>query len=273
MSGTRFLLKKFLSNIGISIVGAVGHNLCQLIIVYFLFINDKTIFLLVPILIFAGVIFGFITGYLVNRVLIFLPPKNVLEKTIFFNNEKFLLDEKFLDDKNLSNGKKNFSEVYYIILIIVMITIVLMFSIIKNIVVFFIICIFLLLKKFFDTKKSGGRDNLLKNFSKSKIFIYIFLSIIFINLFSTILYGYKLEQIDVLLKNIFISLFKLLTFILLTQELFRLRYINSILKKFPLIFKSIEVVNTILPKLDIKGKFNIVNFLEKLLIKDVFLNY
>ena len=269
MSGTKFLFEKFLSNIGISIIGAVGHNLCQLIIVYFLFINNKTIFLLLPILIFAGVVFGFITGYMVNRISFSLPERVVLDKTIFFNNTKFL--QYNVLSQNVDDTYENNSFLYYIIVLTMVVTTIIVFGLIKNINIIIGTCLFLLAKKYFIEKRIDTETGLLKKFSKTKFFIYVFFCIIFVNLFSIILYNYTVEQTVVLLKNVFVSLLKLLTFILLTQELFKLRYVANLLKNFPLIFKSIEFVNIILPKIEIKDKFKVISFLEKLLVKDVFL--
>jgi hypothetical protein len=86
-----------------------------------------------------------------------------------------------------------------------------------------------------------------------------------------VLYGYSGEQLKVLITNIFVSLTRILAFVLIVQELFKLKYVADLLKKFPLIFKSIELVTDLLPKIEIKGKVQIISFLEKLLVKDVFL--
>ncbi|MFQ3675493.1 MAG: Gx transporter family protein, partial [Endomicrobiia bacterium] len=262
MSGTKFLFEKFLSNIGVSIIGAVGHNLCQLIIVYFLFINNKTIFLLLPILILAGVIFGFITGYLVNRILLSLPENVVLGKINFLSQE--------VNDNNDKNVKENLW--YYILIPLIVIATITIFNLIKNVSIIIVICLILLVKKFLIKTDTTIEMNFLKKSQRINFFIYIFFGIIFVNVFSVILYGYTAEQTVVLLKNIFVSLLKLLTFILLTQELFSLKYVATILINFPLIFKSMQFVNIILPKLEIKDSFKITSFLEKLLIKDVFSN-
>ncbi len=57
---------------GVSIFGAVAHNITQLALVYFLFINQIAIFLFLPILIVSAVIFGGVVGILaldlVNKV-------------------------------------------------------------------------------------------------------------------------------------------------------------------------------------------------------------
>ncbi len=60
------------SIIGISILGAVFHNLAQISAVRFLLIKENSIFYLSPILILMGIITGIITGYLahlfINRI-------------------------------------------------------------------------------------------------------------------------------------------------------------------------------------------------------------
>lgn len=52
------------SIIGISVIGAVTHNIMQLIIVRFVIIGDDGIFYLTPILIILGIVTGIITGYI-----------------------------------------------------------------------------------------------------------------------------------------------------------------------------------------------------------------
>jgi heptaprenyl diphosphate synthase len=52
------------SIIGISIIGAVSHNITQLVIVRFLLIKESSVFYLTPILIIMGVVTGIVTGYI-----------------------------------------------------------------------------------------------------------------------------------------------------------------------------------------------------------------
>jgi heptaprenyl diphosphate synthase len=72
-SGTFFsllimtLLIKFplkFSVLGISVGGAVGHNIGQILVVRILLIKNETIFYLTPVLIVMGIATGLITGYL-----------------------------------------------------------------------------------------------------------------------------------------------------------------------------------------------------------------
>lgn len=53
-----------LSIFGVSIAGAVGHNLAQLFMVRWLIIPNTNVFMLTPILILLGMVSGFIISYL-----------------------------------------------------------------------------------------------------------------------------------------------------------------------------------------------------------------
>ncbi len=52
------------SLIGISILGAVAHNLAQIAIVRLILIKENTIFYLTPLLIIMGIVTGIIIGYI-----------------------------------------------------------------------------------------------------------------------------------------------------------------------------------------------------------------
>ncbi|MCF7858591.1 MAG: Gx transporter family protein [Candidatus Cloacimonetes bacterium] len=52
------------SIIGISVLGAVSHNITQIVIVRFVLIKENTIFCLTPLLIILGIVTGIIIGYL-----------------------------------------------------------------------------------------------------------------------------------------------------------------------------------------------------------------
>lgn len=54
------------SIIGVSILGAVSHNVTQLFLAYLFLIRHKGVFLTLPFLIVAAVVTGFITGYGAN---------------------------------------------------------------------------------------------------------------------------------------------------------------------------------------------------------------
>ena len=60
---TFFLLPLKFGIIGISIIGAVIHNLIQLIVVRFVLINNNSVFLLIPLMLILGLIAGIISGY------------------------------------------------------------------------------------------------------------------------------------------------------------------------------------------------------------------
>ena len=52
------------SIIGISIIGAVGHNFGQIILVRYVLIKENSIFYLTPLLILMGIVTGIIIGYI-----------------------------------------------------------------------------------------------------------------------------------------------------------------------------------------------------------------
>ncbi|MBN1291463.1 MAG: Gx transporter family protein [Candidatus Latescibacteria bacterium] len=68
-----FLVMKFTRNlfgpIGISVLGAIAHNIVQLLIAYLFFVKSVEIFIFIPIFIATGVIMGNITGLVVAIVL------------------------------------------------------------------------------------------------------------------------------------------------------------------------------------------------------------
>jgi heptaprenyl diphosphate synthase len=53
---------RFFSEIGISVSGAVAHNVAQLTVAYFLLIRNEGILMLLPLLLVAATITGFING-------------------------------------------------------------------------------------------------------------------------------------------------------------------------------------------------------------------
>ncbi len=261
------LFKNIFSNIGISIIGAVGHNLSQLVIVYFMFISNETVFLLVPILILMGIIFGFITGYLVNEI-ISMVPKNKSIKKIF---NKDTIVEKL--DSSVYEGK-----LYFILFFIIILAIVLGFIIIKDIKMISFIFLFSLILKgvnmlFFEKINLFNKINIVKTItqnSKLKFFFVMMFGIFLINIISIFLYKHSFEQSQSILKNVLISILKLTTFILLLEELLKSKYLYNILKKVPMVFYSINLVKQILPEIKIDKKMGLKFILIKLLVKDVY---
>ena len=61
--------KVHFSIIGISIVGAVAHNLAQIAVVRLILIKENTIFYLTPLLIIMGIVTGIIIGYIAKLFL------------------------------------------------------------------------------------------------------------------------------------------------------------------------------------------------------------
>jgi energy-coupling factor transporter transmembrane protein EcfT len=60
--------KPFISLIGVSILGAVAHNLTQISLVYLLIVKHTGVFMLLPWLGISGVIMGWVTGVVASRV-------------------------------------------------------------------------------------------------------------------------------------------------------------------------------------------------------------
>ena len=63
------LFKGYLSNYGISILGAVFHNLVQLAVAYFFLIRHPGVFVFLPILLLSALFSGYFTGWAVNYVI------------------------------------------------------------------------------------------------------------------------------------------------------------------------------------------------------------
>lgn len=68
---------------GISIAGAVAHNMAQLLVVRILVVTNARVFILTPILILLGIAGGFATAYILTHVL------DKIEKTRQINNEEY----------------------------------------------------------------------------------------------------------------------------------------------------------------------------------------
>lgn len=54
--------RRYLSEIGLSVIGAVSHNLGQLFVAYWMIVRNDTIFLLAPFMILAASATGFLNG-------------------------------------------------------------------------------------------------------------------------------------------------------------------------------------------------------------------
>jgi len=54
------------SIVGVSILGALTHNLTQLFVAYFFLVRHRGLFIILPFLIMAAIVTGFITGYGAN---------------------------------------------------------------------------------------------------------------------------------------------------------------------------------------------------------------
>ena len=65
---TRALFRTYISNYGVSILGAVSHNLAQLIIAYFFLIRHPGVFVFLPVLLLSALFSGYFTGWCVSYV-------------------------------------------------------------------------------------------------------------------------------------------------------------------------------------------------------------
>jgi heptaprenyl diphosphate synthase len=61
-------LEKYFSLIGISIFGAVCHNVTQIAVAYFFFIRHGTLFSMTPLLLLSSLVSGFIIGIVAHIV-------------------------------------------------------------------------------------------------------------------------------------------------------------------------------------------------------------
>ncbi len=68
---------------GISICGAVAHNLAQLIVIRYVVMLYDQVFMLTPILIFLGMFSGILTAWLMELV------RDKIKETRFEDNEKY----------------------------------------------------------------------------------------------------------------------------------------------------------------------------------------
>jgi heptaprenyl diphosphate synthase len=54
--------RKIFGPVGISVLGAVVHNVVQMVIAYFIFVKSVQIFIFTPVFVFVGVVTGILTG-------------------------------------------------------------------------------------------------------------------------------------------------------------------------------------------------------------------
>ena len=64
--------ERFLSEVGVSVLGAVTHNMAQLWVAYAMLVKNESILLLAPIMIFAAIVTGIMNGlaakFLIKRM-------------------------------------------------------------------------------------------------------------------------------------------------------------------------------------------------------------
>lgn len=69
MAAFRHLLGRWFGPVGISVAGAVSHNLFQLAIAYLIVVQSPSIFYLAPVLVVLGTVAGFLIGAAVRAIL------------------------------------------------------------------------------------------------------------------------------------------------------------------------------------------------------------
>lgn len=77
------------SPLGINVFSAVVHNITQLLLVYIFFIQQKNVFLFLPLLLFSAVVTGWITGSLALEIV-----KKLVFENIFLISEISVLQNK-----------------------------------------------------------------------------------------------------------------------------------------------------------------------------------
>jgi heptaprenyl diphosphate synthase len=61
--------KRIFSPVGISVLGAVVHNIVQLVVAYLLFVKSMEIFIFIPVFLAAGIVTGALTGLVAAMVM------------------------------------------------------------------------------------------------------------------------------------------------------------------------------------------------------------
>ncbi|NLI98594.1 Gx transporter family protein [bacterium] len=69
MAGMKKLLGRVFGPVGISVIGAVAHNLLQLAVAYFLLMNSLKLLYLIPVLVLIGTLSGLLVGSITKSTL------------------------------------------------------------------------------------------------------------------------------------------------------------------------------------------------------------
>ena len=114
-----------LSLIGISITGAIAHNITQLLVAYFLLIKNIGIFHLLPYLLLSAVIMGSINGLIVLNVIRKIQISKDSKEDLSFNKSKEELKEQYYFNENsvLFHVKAIYKIIVLVMLIIALIAI------------------------------------------------------------------------------------------------------------------------------------------------------
>ena len=110
-----------LSLIGISITGAIAHNITQLVVAYVLLIKNIGIFYLLPYLLLSAVIMGFINGIIVINVIRKIQTSKGSKEDLLnsFNHSEDELKERYYFNKNSAFSKVR--AIYKIIVLVLLI--------------------------------------------------------------------------------------------------------------------------------------------------------
>jgi len=69
MSGAKLLGPKVFSVIGISLIGSVAHIVTQLLVVMYLFVENESLFVLLPLLLTSACVGGLIVGWISSEMI------------------------------------------------------------------------------------------------------------------------------------------------------------------------------------------------------------
>jgi heptaprenyl diphosphate synthase len=81
MAGMKKFLGRVFGPLGVSVAGAVTHNLFQLVVAYFLLMNSLKLLYLIPVLILIGTLSGLLVGSITKSTLRYMPVNVDIPKT------------------------------------------------------------------------------------------------------------------------------------------------------------------------------------------------
>ncbi|MEN3013568.1 MAG: Gx transporter family protein [Endomicrobiia bacterium] len=183
------------SILGISVFGAVFHNISQIFLVYFLFIKNKSILLLLPLLVVSGVISGVVIG----SVAILIFKKLDEKKSVGVWNKHNYKSFTFLERKHIPELK-----ISKIIFLCFMLVVLILVFFVNKVFCLWFLFMFLIFLYFFTRK----------NFSR---LFYNFKAVLWILLFSFFLQVLTIKTNGLILGLIFVL--KILNIVVFTSWL------------------------------------------------------